>query len=159
MSTALLKLTDLYWRTSPGCYVAYDKDDTALLGVMIPSCDFEAILISTSPSLMSTVTFSNVNSSHSGTVLTCLNTIIQVNLEADQMANISINVRGITFTTRVQIRNYMCVLNSKMGVHSILGYYICLNLKLLFLGPPSAPLKPFLFSTVPEFCGTFLDSP
>ena len=85
---------DLYWRTSPECRVSYEKDDTALVGVVRPFCDFEAILLSTSPSLVSTATLSNVNSSHNGTVLTCVNTIIQVNLAADQMASITIIVRG-----------------------------------------------------------------
>ena len=85
---------DLYWRTTLECRVSYDKDDTALVGVMIPSCVFEAILISTSPSLMSTATLSNLNSSHNGTVLTCVNTIVPVGLGPDQMASIIFLVRG-----------------------------------------------------------------
>ena len=85
---------DLYWRTTPDCQVSYDNDDTALVGVVLPFCDFEAILTSTSPSLMSTVTLSNVSLSHNGTVLTCANTIVQVNVRADQKASISIVLRG-----------------------------------------------------------------
>ena len=85
---------DLYWSATPECQVSYDKDDTALVGVGMRFCDFKAILLSTSPSLMSTATLSNVNSSHNGTVLICQNTIVPVNLGPDQMASISIFVRG-----------------------------------------------------------------
>ena len=99
---------DLYWRTTPECRVSYQKDDTALVGVVRPFCDFEAILLSTSPSLMSTATLANVNSSHNGTVLTCVNTIIQVNLGADQMASISIVVRGNVHRKIVHV--FKCVL-------------------------------------------------
>ena len=69
---------DLLWGTSPAaeCHVFCNKDDTAFVGFVIPACDFEAILLSTSPPLLSTATLSNINSSHNGTVLTCLNTII-----------------------------------------------------------------------------------
>ena len=100
---------DLYWRTIPDCRVIYDKDDTALLGIVVSSCDFEAILISTSPSLMSTATLSNLNSSHNGTVLTCQNTKVQVNLQADQMASISIAVQGnVHHKMRIQELIFTC---------------------------------------------------
>ena len=90
----------LLWRTTPECQVSYNKDDTALMGDVIQRCNFEAILVITSPSLlMSTATFRNVNSFSNGTVLICLNTIIPLNLGADQMANITIVVRGNVHTS------------------------------------------------------------
>ena len=85
----------LYWTTTPECSIFYNADDTALVGDVTPFCDLEAILLSTCPSLMSTATLSNVNSSHNRTVLTCVNTIVQVGLGPDQMASIIILVRGM----------------------------------------------------------------
>ena len=85
----------LLWKTTPECRVSYDKGNAQPLGVVTPFCDFEAVLLSTNSSLMSTATLSNVNSSHNGTVLTCVNTIVQVDLEPDQMASITIVVRGM----------------------------------------------------------------
>ena len=61
---------------------------------MATFCDFEAILLSTSPSLMSTATLNAANSTHNGTVLTCVNTIL-LNPGDDQMASINILVRGM----------------------------------------------------------------
>ena len=85
----------LLWRTTPECQVSYNKDDTDLVGDVIERCDFETILLTASPSLlMSAATFRTVNSSTNGIVLTCLDTIIPLNLEADQMANITIIARG-----------------------------------------------------------------
>ena len=100
----------LRWRTTLQCQVSYDKDDTDLVGDVIQPCNFEAILLSISPSLlMSTATFKNVNSSNNGTILTCLNTIASLNLGPDQMASIIIVVKGNWFTTkyaRVCIERY-----------------------------------------------------
>ena len=84
----------LYWSTTPTCFVSYYDSDTAAVGVVRTFCDFEAILLSTSPSLMSRATLRNVTSLHNGTVLTCQNTIAQFNLGPDQMTSISIVVRG-----------------------------------------------------------------
>ena len=81
----------LLWSTSPECGIPYSKHSTDFVGVVRTFCDFEAILLSTSPSLMSTATLSNVNSSHNGTVLTCANTLV-VGLGEDQ--SLSIIVRG-----------------------------------------------------------------
>ena len=97
---------DLYWTTTPTCFVSYDKSVTTDVGVVRTFCDFEAILISTSPSLMSTATLRNVTSLHNGTVLTCRNTIAQFNLGPDQMASISIIVRG---NVRNKVRTYLHV--------------------------------------------------
>ena len=141
----------LRWRTSPQCQVSYNKDDIDLVGDVIQRCDFEAILLSTSPSLlMSTVTLRNVNSSNNGTVLTCLNTIIALNLGTDQMASISILVRGNVHHQRAHIFVWM-VSKCKR---------VCYTLKLdvLFLRSSLGSTQPFLYSTVPVFCGTFLDS-
>ena len=77
----------LYWTTTPPtCFVSYAKSDTAAVGVVRTFCDFEAILLSTSPSLMSTATLTNVNNSHNGTDLTCRNTIAQFNLVPHQIS-------------------------------------------------------------------------
>ena len=79
----------LLWSTSPvaECRVLYNKQSTSV-GVVMAACNFEAVLLSTSPSLTSTATLTNVTLSHNGTVLTCANTIVQVNLGPDQMASI-----------------------------------------------------------------------
>ena len=123
---------DLYWRTTPACQVSYDKDDTALVGVGIQFCDFEAILLLTSPLLMSTATLSNVNPSHNGTVLTCVNTIVQVGLGPDQMASISILVRG---NVHYKMRMYSYVWCIRKGVMNFQNWKF-------FSGPPSSPLSP-----------------
>ena len=81
----------LLWSASPECCIPYSKASTDSVGVVRWFCDFEAILLSTSPSLMSTATLSNVNSSHNGTVLTCSNALV-VGLGEDQ--SMSIIVRG-----------------------------------------------------------------
>ena len=96
---------DLYWETTPDCFVTYDRDTT--VGLVGTFCEFEAILLSTSPSLMSTATLSNVNSSHNGTVLTCANTLF-LDRNADQMASISIFVRGNISRQRVHVDTYYC---------------------------------------------------
>ena len=113
---------DLLWRTSPECRVSYEKNDTALVGVVRHSCDFEAILLSTNPSLLSTATLSNINFSHNGTVLTCVNTIIPVNLGADQMASIIIVVQG---NLHHKVRTYLIVCYGNARKHVIVS-----NLKL-----------------------------
>ena len=82
---------DLYWETTPECFFSYDSGN--IVGLVGMFCDFEVILLSTSPSLMSTAALNNVNSSHNGTVLTCINTILP-NPGADQMASVRIFVRG-----------------------------------------------------------------
>ena len=84
----------LLWRTTANCQVPYHKDDTHLVGDVEQRCNFEALLLSTSPSLLSTATFRDVNSSHNGTILTCLNTVVPANEGPDQMASISIVVGG-----------------------------------------------------------------
>ena len=94
----------LYWETTPECFVLYLG--TTMAGLVGTFCDFEAILLSTSPSLMSTATLRNVKSSHNGTVLTCLNTIL-LNPTADQMASISIFVRGNVSPQRTHVRIYI----------------------------------------------------
>ena len=83
----------LYWETTLECVSFYDNGDSELVGVVRTFCDFEVILLSTTP-LMSTATLSNISYAHNGTVLTCWNTVVQVNRKEDQMANISILVRG-----------------------------------------------------------------
>ena len=85
---------NLVWTTTPECRMSYNTANTALVGDVLTFCDFEVILLSTSPSLMSTAILRNVNLSHNGTVLTCANTFLITNLQADQMASISIFVRG-----------------------------------------------------------------
>ena len=81
----------LFWRTSPDCFACFTKANN--VGLVLTFCDFETILLSTSPSLVSKATLGNVSSAHSGTVLTCVNTI-QLNPGADQMANIIIFIKG-----------------------------------------------------------------
>ena len=85
---------NLVWGTNPDCLISYNKGDTNLVGDVTQRCNFEAILLSTTPSLTSTVTLRNVTPSHNGTVLTCVNTIVQAGLGPDQMASITIVVRG-----------------------------------------------------------------
>ena len=98
---------DLYWETTPGCFYSYDNDN--IVGLVGMLCDFEVILLSTSPSLMSTAILRNVNAAHNGTVLTCVNTILP-NPGADQMASIRIFVRGNVhhnvpcFCTRIMLQ-------------------------------------------------------
>ena len=139
----------LFWRAPPECFVSYNKDDTALVGVVRPFCDFEAILLSTDPSLMSTATLSNVSSFHNGTVLTCVNTIVQVGLGPDQMASIIFLARG-NVHHEVPAHVFACYWN-RNAVFSFI-------LEPLFLRSSLCSTQPFIFSTVPEFCGTFLDS-
>ena len=125
------RTNDLYWRATTDCGLSYDKGDTALVGVVVPFCDLEAILTSTSPSLMSTVTLSNVSLAHNGTVLTCVNTIVQVNLRADQMASISIVARG---NVHLQCkRTYI-----SLGDTSKLFLKVCVIMTLIFGPPPFA---------------------
>ena len=61
---------DLYWETTPDCFLTYDANNA--VGLVGTFCDFEAILLSTSPSLMSTATLSNVSSDDNGTLPTCV---------------------------------------------------------------------------------------
>ena len=82
----------LYWETTFECFSYYNNPESELVGVVRTFCDFEVILLSTSP-LMSTATLSNVSYAHNGTVLTCWNTVVQVNRKKDQMASINIFVR------------------------------------------------------------------
>ena len=51
-------IQDISWETTPDCFLSYDNDNAVGLGGTF--CDFEAILLSTSPSLMSKATLSNV---------------------------------------------------------------------------------------------------
>ena len=80
-------------------------------------CDFEVILLSTSP-LMSTATLSNVSYAHNGTVLTCWNTIVQINRKEDQMANISIFVREGNVRHNVISYLHYCIVIRKTVVNS-----------------------------------------
>ena len=59
--------------------------------------NFEIMLVSVSPELVSTATLNNINPNHNGTVLTCL-TDIDDDLPPEEMASITIIVQGIKLT-------------------------------------------------------------
>ena len=84
----------LVWNINGVCRVGLLKQNTGSVGFVIEFCDFEFILLSTSPSLLSSFTMRNVSSTQNGTVVTCVNTYEEEGLRPDQMASISVLVRG-----------------------------------------------------------------
>ena len=102
----------LVWRTTPTCFISYNADVIAPVGVVNSFCNFEAVLLSTNPLLMSTATLRNVTPFHNGTVLTCVNTIVQVGLGPDQMASIIFLVRG---NVQHKLRTYVYMCRIEIG--------------------------------------------
>ena len=124
----------LLWETTPECFSFYNNQNSELVGVVRTFCDFEVVLLSTSP-LMSTATLSNVSYAHNGTVLACWNTVVQLTRKEDQMVNITIFVREGNVQHNVISHLHYCIVLRKIA------FYFN-NWNSYFLGPPSTPLSP-----------------